>query len=83
MKGDFNGHVGAGVEDGIDGNHHVNNWNGDRFLQFLDDIITCHLNGACCVTGDRETKIAKVYVLVREEESLVCWTMEWFLRRIL
>ena len=59
LKGDFNGHVGAAVEDGIVGNHLVKNRNGVRFLQFLDDVNACHLNGACRVAGDWETRISK------------------------
>ena len=58
MKGDFNCHVGNILGKGVVGNHPGVNKNGERFLNFLDDVNACHVNGACRVPGDWSTRIS-------------------------
>ena len=57
--GDFNAHVGCKVGEGVPGNNPDINKNGVRFLNFLDLIDSVHLNGACRIPGNLNTKIAK------------------------
>ena len=59
LLGDFNAHVGDVVGVGVPGNHPSINRNGHRFLNFLHDINSVHLNGACRVEGDLSTRISE------------------------
>ena len=59
LLGDFNAHVGNSCTVGVVGNHPNINLNGDRFLIFLRETNSLHLNGACRVQGDWSTRISK------------------------
>ena len=57
--GDFNGHVGATLGQGVHGNNADINRNGQRFLSFLDTCDLRHINGECRAPGQPETKICE------------------------
>ena len=59
LLGDFNAHIGNVVGVGVPSNHCSINPNGRRFLNFLHDINSVHLNGACRVEGDLSTRISE------------------------
>ena len=59
MLGDFNAHVGNSCGVGVVGNHPNINLNGDRFMNFLRETNSLHLNGACRVQGDWSTRISE------------------------
>ena len=45
LLGDFNGHVGNKLGQGVEGNYPTINANGHRFLNFLADTQCTHVNG--------------------------------------
>ena len=55
--GDFNSHIGSSFDVGIPGNHDDINKNGERFLRFLRTNSLVHVNGACRVPGQWDTKL--------------------------
>ena len=59
IVGDFNAHVGNVLGVGIVGNHPGINQNGRRFLRFLEETNSQHLNGACRVNGDWSTRVSE------------------------
>ena len=54
--GDFNGHVGDNIGEGIPGNTHGINPNGRRFLDFLKNTDTVHINGSVIIPGRWDTR---------------------------
>ena len=59
IVGDFNAHVGNVLGVGIVGNHPGINQNGRRFLRFLEETNSVHLNGACRVNGDWSSRVSE------------------------
>ena len=59
LAGDFNGHTGDTLEQGVVGNSPVINANGRRFLNFLSDTGCRHINGACRVQGLWSTRMTE------------------------
>ena len=57
LIGDFNSHIGNVRGRGIEGNRADINPNGHRFLNFLDDTDSCHVNGLYKVQGQRDTAV--------------------------
>ena len=55
--GDFNGHIGNKLGQGIPGNKPDINPNGHRFLNFLNHTNTVHINGGVRVPGCWDTRI--------------------------
>ena len=56
---DFNGHVGNKLGEGVPGNTPDINPNGRRFLSFLANTDSRHINGECRVPGQVNTMITK------------------------
>ena len=56
--GDFNGHIGSVLGQGVVGNHSSINQNGHRFLNFLQSTDSVHVNGACRTPGQWDTRIS-------------------------
>ena len=54
--GDMNGHVGCLLGQGVVGNHRGINPNGLRFLNFLRNTDSVHINGACRTPGQWDTR---------------------------
>ena len=59
LMGDMNAHVGDVLGQGVPGNVHNVNPNGELFINFLDMADMVHVNGACRVQGDWSTKLTK------------------------
>ena len=59
LLGDFNGHIGCVLGQGIPGNHSEINTNGYRLLSFLKSADLVHVNGAMLNPGDWSTKITQ------------------------
>ena len=59
LLGDFNGHIGSKLGQGIPGNHSEINTNGYRLLSFLKNVDLVHVNGAVLNSGDWSTKITQ------------------------
>ena len=57
LLGDMNAHVGSNLDQGVPGNNHDINRNGNRFLSFLKDCDMRHINGHLRVPGDLNSKI--------------------------
>ena len=57
VMGDFNGHTGNVLGQGIPGNHAIINKNGERFLHFLETTSTSHINGACRLHNDWDSRL--------------------------
>ena len=57
--GDFNGHVGSQIGQGIPGNNSDINLNGTRFLDFLESCSLRHINGECRIPGLADTRICQ------------------------
>ena len=54
--GDFNGHVGDNIGEGVPGNTPSINPNGRRFLDFLQHTDTVHINGSVRIPGRWDTR---------------------------
>ena len=54
--GDFNGHVGDNIGEGVPGNTPSINPNGRRFLDFLQHTHTVHINGSVRIPGRWDTR---------------------------
>lgn len=59
LNGDFNGHTGAVLGQGVVGNKPTINENGRRFLKFLQDAGCRHINGECRVKGEWGTRLTQ------------------------
>ena len=59
LLGDFNGHIGSVLGQGIPGNHSEINANGWRLLSFLKNADLIHINGAVTNPGDWASKVTK------------------------
>ena len=59
LLGDFNGHIGSVLGQGIPGNHSEINTNGWRLLSFLKNADLVHINGAVANPGDWTSKLTK------------------------
>ena len=55
--GDFNGHVGSILGEGVPGNKPGVNPNGRKFMDFLKHTDSVHINGACRTPGSWETRM--------------------------
>ena len=59
ILGDMNAHVGNNIGEGIVGNKPGINPNGHRYLDFLRNIDSVHINGACRTPGQWDTRISR------------------------
>ena len=55
--GDFNGHIGDKLGQGVPGNKHDINENGRKFLNFLSHTDSVHINGGVRVPGNWDTRL--------------------------
>ena len=59
LLGDFNGHIGNVLGQGVPGNHPEINSNGWRFLSFLKSADLIHVNGAVRTPGDWGSRMSE------------------------
>ena len=74
LNGDFNGHTGAVLGQGVVGNKPTINENGRRFLKFLQDAGCRHINGECRVKGEWGTRLTQgLWTRQRGGVSTIIW----------